>query len=63
MLKIRIWDCEAMHKSDYDYDGPVEYLAKQCFIDHNGFFRFQELNGNTRSYNPDEYMIDIFGEC
>ena len=61
MLKIRIWDREAMHKSDYD--GPVEYLAKQCFIDQNGFFRFAEPIGITHSYNPDEYMIDIFGGC
>ena len=61
MLKIRIWDREAMHKKDYD--GPWEFTAKQCFIDHNGFFRFAEPNGITHSYNPDEYMIDLFGGC
>lgn len=61
MLKIRVWDKEKMH--DQNYAGPIEYTSKQCFVDSNGFFVFQDQNHEKQSFNPDFYKIDIFGGC
>lgn len=60
MLKVRVWDRERMY--DPQYEGPMEYQARQLFTDVDGRIVFADMNGIRYSMDPNEYMFDVFGE-